>query len=332
MLSGAMIYVVIIVVLALAFDVINGFHDCANAIATTVSTRVMTLRQAILMSAAFNFIGAFMSTAVAKTIGNGLVSPGNITSEVIIAALIGAIAWNLITWYMAIPSSSSHALIGGLIGAAMTYTATFGVVNWMNFFWKIALWIFLSPIIGFVIGYLMMTLLNHLLKKTRPAMVTSVFSKLQVVSAMLMALNHGGNDAQKSMGIISMALVSSGLIATFEVPTWVKISCAVAMAVGTALGGKKIIKTMGTNMAKLAPVNGFAAETSAAAIIFTATMFHAPVSTTHIISTSIMGVAASKRITAVKWILAKDIVTAWILTIPASGLIAALIMLLFKFI
>lgn len=325
-----MIYVVIIVILALAFDMINGFHDCANAIATTVSTRVMTLRQAIFMSAVFNFIGAFMSTAVAKTIGSGLVSPGNITSEVIIAALIGAIAWNLITWYKAIPSSSSHALIGGLIGAAMTYTATFGVVNWMNFFWKIALWIFLSPIIGFLIGYLMMTLLNHLLKKTRPATVTSVFSKLQVVSAMLMALNHGGNDAQKSMGIISMALVSSGLIATFEVPTWVKISCAVAMALGTALGGKKIIKTMGTNMAKLAPVNGFAAETSAAAIIFTATMFHAPVSTTHIISTSIMGVAASKRITAVKWILAKDIVIAWIVTIPASGLIAAAIMFLFQ--
>jgi len=330
MLSSSIIYLVIIVILALVFDFINGFHDCANAIATTVSTRVMTLRQAIFMSAAFNFIGAFMSTAVAKTIGNGLVSPKNISSEVIIAALIGAIAWNLITWYFAIPSSSSHALIGGLIGAAMTYTTTVGVVDWMNFFWKIALWVFLSPVIGFIVGYLIMTLLNHLLKKTRPAAVTAIFSKLQIVSAMLMALNHGGNDAQKSMGIIAMALVSGGMIATFEVPTWVKISCAIAMAVGTAVGGKKIIKTMGTNMARLAPVNGFAAETSAAAIIFTATMLHAPVSTTHIISTSIMGVAASKRVTAVKWILAKDIVTAWIITIPASALISAIIMMLFK--
>jgi len=332
MLSSAMIYLAVIVVLALAFDLINGFHDCANAIATTVSTRVMTMQQAILMSAAFNFIGAFMSTAVAKTIGNGLVNPVHISSEVIIAALVGAIAWNLITWYLAIPSSSSHALIGGLLGAAISFSGTFVIVNWLNFFWKVALWIFLSPVIGFIIGYLMMTLLNWLLIKTRPSLVTAIFSKLQVVSAMLMALNHGGNDAQKSMGIIAMALVSGGMISQFTIPTWVKVSCALAMAIGTGIGGKKIIKTMGTNMAKLAPVNGFAAETSAAGIIFAATMLHAPVSTTHIISTAIMGVAASKRITAVKWVLAKDIVTAWILTIPASALIAAAIMFVFKFI
>jgi len=332
MLSSAMIYLAVIVVLALAFDLINGFHDCANAIATTVSTRVMTMQQAILMSAAFNFIGAFMSTAVAKTIGNGLVNPVHISSEVIIAALVGAIAWNLITWYLAIPSSSSHALIGGLLGAAISFSGTFVIVNWLNFFWKVALWIFLSPVIGFIIGYLMMTLLNWLLIKTRPSLVTAIFSKLQIVSAMLMALNHGGNDAQKSMGIIAMALVSGGMISQFTIPTWVKVSCALAMAIGTGIGGKKIIKTMGTNMAKLAPVNGFAAETSAAGIIFAATMLHAPVSTTHIISTAIMGVAASKRITAVKWVLAKDIVTAWILTIPASALIAAAIMFVFKFI
>jgi len=283
MLSSAMIYLAVIVVLALAFDLINGFHDCANAIATTVSTRVMTMQQAILMSAAFNFIGAFMSTAVAKTIGNGLVNPVHISSEVIIAALVGAIAWNLITWYLAIPSSSSHALIGGLLGAAISFSGTFVIVNWLNFFWKVALWIFLSPVIGFIIGYLMMTLLNWLLIKTRPSLVTAIFSKLQVVSAMLMALNHGGNDAQKSMGIIAMALVSGGMISQFTIPTWVKVSCALAMAIGTGIGGKKIIKTMGTNMAKLAPVNGFAAETSAAGIIFAATMLHAPVSTTHII-------------------------------------------------
>jgi PiT family inorganic phosphate transporter len=325
-----MIYLIIIVFLALAFDFINGFHDCANAIATTVSTRALTLRQAVMMSAVLNFLGAFMSVAVAKTIGNGLVAPKLVTSEVIVAALLGAIIWNLLTWWLAIPSSSSHALIGGLLGASIAYTGSFVIVNWINFFWKVGLWIFLSPAIGFAVGYLLMNLLNFVLRKTRPAVVTAIFSKLQIVSAMAMSLNHGGNDAQKAMGIITMALVSSGMITQFEVPTWVKVACALAMALGTGVGGKKIIKTMGTNMAKLAPVNGFAAQTGAAGIIFTATMFHAPVSTTQIISTSIMGVAASKRVTAVKWALAKDIVVAWVITIPLCGILSALIMMLFK--
>jgi len=319
-----------IVILALAFDFINGFHDCATAIATTVSTRAMTLRQAVIMSACFNFFGAFMSTAVAKTIGSGLVNPTMITQHVIIAALLGAIIWNLITWYFGIPSSSSHALIGGLIGAAVAFSGTFIIVDWLNFFWKVALWIFLSPVIGFLVGYFMMTLLNWLLRKARPATVTAIFSKLQIVSAMLMALNHGGNDAQKSMGIITMALISGGMIAQFDVPAWVKISCALAMALGTAVGGKRIIKTMGTNMAKLMPVNGFAAQTSGAGVIFAATMMHAPVSTTHIITTAIMGVAASKRITAVKWSMAKDIIIAWVITIPITALISAAVMFLFK--
>jgi len=330
MLNSTILLLAIIVILALAFDFINGFHDCATAIATTVSTRAMTLRQAVIMSACFNFFGAFMSTAVAKTIGNGLVNPTMITQQVIMAALLGAIIWNLITWYYGIPSSSSHALIGGLIGAAISFSGSFIIVDWLNFFWKIALWIFLSPVIGFVVGYFMMTLLNWLLRKTRPATVTAVFSKLQIVSAMLMALNHGGNDAQKSMGIIAMALVSGGMLTQFDVPTWVKISCALAMALGTAVGGKRIIKTMGTNMAKLMPVNGFAAQTSGAGVIFAATMMHAPVSTTHIITTAIMGVAASKRITAVKWAMAKDIVIAWIITIPVTALISAAVMFLFK--
>jgi len=330
MLNSTILLLAIIVILALAFDFINGFHDCATAIATTVSTRAMTLRQAVIMSACFNFFGAFMSTAVAKTIGNGLVNPTMITQQVIMAALLGAIIWNLITWYYGIPSSSSHALIGGLIGAAISFSGSFIIVDWLNFFWKIALWIFLSPVIGFVVGYFMMTLLNWLLRKTRPATVTAVFSKLQIVSAMLMALNHGGNDAQKSMGIIAMALVSGGMLTQFDVPTWVKISCALAMALGTAVGGKRIIKTMGTNMAKLMPVNGFAAQTSGAGVIFAATMMHAPVSTTHIITTAIMGVAASKRITAVKWAMAKDIVIAWIITIPITALISAAVMFLFK--
>lgn len=325
-----MLYLIVIVFLALAFDFINGFHDCANAIATTVSTRALTLRQAVMMSAILNFVGAFMSVAVAKTIGNGLVAPKLVTSEVIVAALLGAIIWNLLTWWLAIPSSSSHALIGGLLGASIAFTGSFVIVNWINFFWKVGLWIFLSPAIGFAVGYLLMNLLNFVLRKTRPAVVTAIFSKLQIVSAMAMSLNHGGNDAQKAMGIITMALVSSGMITQFEVPTWVKVACALAMALGTGVGGKKIIKTMGTNMAKLAPVNGFAAQTGAAGIIFTATMFHAPVSTTQIISTSIMGVAASKRVTAVKWALAKDIVVAWVITIPLCGILSALIMMLFK--
>jgi len=327
-----MIYLMVIVFLAVTFDFINGFHDCANAIATTVSTRALTLRQAVIMSAILNFLGAFMSVAVAKTIGNGLVNPAHITSEVIISALLGAIIWNLLTWWLAIPSSSSHALIGGLIGASIAFTGSFAIVNWGNFLSKVILWIFLSTGLGFLIGFLLMNLLNFFLRKTRPATVTTVFSKLQIVSAMAMSLNHGGNDAQKAMGIIAMALVSSGMITKFEIPTWVKIVCALAMATGTAVGGKKIIKTMGTNMAKLAPINGFAAQTAAAGIIFSATMLHAPVSTTQIISTSIMGVAASKRVTAVKWSLAKDIVIAWVITIPASALMSALIMMLFKII
>ncbi|MHC1721313.1 MAG: anion permease [Clostridiaceae bacterium] len=330
MLNSTVFLLGIIVLLALAFDFINGFHDCATAIATTVSTRAMTLRQAVIMSACFNFFGAFMSTAVAKTIGNGLVNPTMITQHVIIAALLGAIIWNLITWYFGIPSSSSHALIGGLIGAAVAFSGTFVIVDWLNFFWKVAIWIFLSPVIGFVVGYLMMTMLNWLLRKARPATVTAIFSKLQIVSAMLMALNHGGNDAQKSMGIIAMALVSGGMIAQFDVPTWVKISCALAMALGTAVGGKRIIKTMGTNMAKLMPVNGFAAQTSGAGVIFAATMMHAPVSTTHIITTAIMGVAASKRITAVKWSMAKDIILAWVITIPITAFISGVLMFIFK--
>jgi len=330
MLSSTTIYLIIIVFLAIAFDFINGFQDCATSIATSVSTRALTLRQAVLMSAFFNFLGAFISTAVAKTIGNGLVSPSAITFQVIIAALLGAIIWDLVTWYFAIPSSSSHALIGGIIGSSIAFGGSFYMINWLNFFWKVALWIFMSPIIGFLSGYLMMTLLNWLLRKTRPTVVTAIFSKLQIVSAMLMALNHGGNDAQKSMGIITMALVSGGTIAQFAVPDWVKICCASAMALGTAVGGKRIIKTMGTSMARLMPVNGFAAQTSGAAVLFTATMMQAPVSTTHVITTAIMGVAASKRITAVKWALAKDIVTAWIITIPITAILSALIMVLFK--
>lgn len=276
MLNSAVLITIIIVILAISFDFLNGFHDSANAIATSVSTRVLSMKSAVIMSAILNFLGAFMSDKVAKTVGDGIIDPSKIVPSVIIVALIAAIIWNLITWYLGIPSSSSHALIGGLIGAAVMYKTSFGVVNWIGFFNKIVLWLFLSPVIGFVVGYIFMILIEWLFHRSKPAFVSRVFSKAQIVSAMLMALNHGGNDAQKSMGVITMALMSSGLLSSFTVPAWVKAACAIAMAFGTSFGGYRIIKTMGMNMAKLAPVNGFAAETGAAAVIFSATMFPPP--------------------------------------------------------
>lgn len=330
-MNSAVFVSIIIIVLALVFDFINGFHDTANSIATSVSTRVLSMREAVLMAASLNFLGAFISTNVAKTIGDGLISPGKGMEKVIIAALIGAIIWNLLTWYIGLPSSSSHALIGGLIGAAIVYKGSFSVVNWGNFFDKVVLWLFLSPVIGFIMGYLFMVLTNWILRKTKPTTVTKIFSKAQIGSAALMALSHGGNDAQKSMGIITMALMSSSLLkGPFCVPIWVKAACACAMALGTSIGGWRIIKTVGVKMAHLAPVNGFAAETGAAAVILTATLFDAPVSTTHIISTSIMGVAASKRFSSVRWGVAKNIVWAWVVTIPLCAIVSSVIMLIIK--
>ncbi|MDD3224068.1 MAG: inorganic phosphate transporter [Clostridium sp.] len=332
-MPSSIIYLtVLIVILALTFDFINGFHDSANAIATSVSTRVLSMRWAIIMSASMNLLGAFINDKVAKTVGDGIVSPSLMSPSVIIVAIVSAIIWDLITWYAAIPSSSSHALIGSLIGAAIVYQTSFSVVNWANFLGKVILPLILSPIFGFLFGYIFMILLEWILRKSKPSFVSKFFSKAQIASAMFMALNHGGNDAQKSMGVITMSLISAGFLKSFVVPTWVKFACAAAMALGTSFGGYKIIKTMGMNMAKLAPVNGFAAETSAAGVILTATIMDAPVSTTQIISTSIMGVAASQRFSSVKWILAKEIVLAWIITIPCCALIASVLSLMLKFI
>lgn len=311
--------------LALIFDFINGFHDTANAIATSVSTRVLSLRAALIMAAVFNFMGAFLSVKVARTVGADLVNPDLIPQSVILAALLGAIVWNLFTWYWGLPSSSSHALLGGLLGAAIMYQGSFTIINWTNFFYKVLIWLFFSPLIGFGAGFLFMTALYGVLKPFNPAIVTAIFSKAQIVSAAAMALNHGSNDAQKSMGIIAMALLSGGFLPEFYVPFWVKFLCALAMALGTAMGGWRIIKTMGVNMARLTPVSGFAAETGAAGVIFTATMFHAPVSTTHIISSAIMGVAAARRPSAVRWLVAQNMVGAWVLTIPVSALLSAFI-------
>ena len=291
---------VAVVLLALTFDFINGFHDTANSIATSVSTRVLSPRQAIIMAASLNFLGAMVSSKVAKTISGGLVH-GSLPEYVIIATLIAAIIWDLITWYFGIPSSSSHALIGGLVGASIVYAATVQKIVWMGVLNKVIIPLITSPLIGFILGFLVMKLLFRLLCRCTPVFVERYFSKLQIFSAAFMSFEHGKNDAQKSMGIITLALFSGGLIPTNDVPTWVMVACATAMALGTSVGGWKIIKTMGVNMIRLLPINGFAAETSAAIVISGASAIGAPVSTTHVISTAIMGVGASKRVSAGRW-------------------------------
>lgn len=328
MLSLPVVLAIIVVAIALVFDFINGFHDTANAIATSVSTRVLTPIQAVLLASSMNFIGALWSTTVATTIGSGIINPKLITQQVVIAALVGAIIWNLITWWVGIPSSSSHALIGGLLGAAITYTGGISIIHFDKLFDKVIKWLIIAPLLGFTIGFTLMIALQWILKPFRPKSITAIFSKLQLFSAGMIAFSHGSNDAQKSMGIIAMALVSGGLLTTFTIPLWVKISCGIAIALGTSIGGWRIIKTMGSKMARLTPINGFAADTTAAAVILAATALQAPVSTTHIISTAIMGVGASKCLSNVRWIVAKNIVWAWIITLPVSALFSGIVMFL----
>lgn len=320
--STTLIVTILIVILSLSFDFINGFHDTATAVATTITTRALHPKTAILLCAVFNFVGAFMGTAVAKTVGDNIVSHEFIPQWAIVGVLISCIIWNLITWYFGIPSSSSHALIGSLIGGGIACNHTIHVVQWANVFDDVIVWLIVGPLIGFVLGYIIMVALNWILKPFKPRLVHRIFQKLQIVASAFMALNHGGNDAQKSMGIITMALLSGGLISEFEVPTWVIGACALAMALGTSVGGKKIIKTMGSGMAKLTPVGGFAAQMGAATSILGATLFDAPVSTTQVITTTIMGVGASKNVKSVKWGVAKNIIWAWVLTIPLSALIS----------
>lgn len=329
-MNGTILLTICIVIFSVIFDFINGFHDTATAVATSITTRALTPTKAIVICAIFNFLGAFTNTAVAKTVGDNIVKNSAIPQWVILCILISSILWNLFTWYFAIPSSSSHALIGALVGGGIAYTCSFGVVNWYNLFHSVVLWLILSPIIGFIVGYILMNILNWSLRNCKLKVVNAIFLKLQVVAGAFMALNHGANDAQKSMGIITMALLSGGLISEFEVPTWVIIACACAMALGTSIGGKKIIKTMGSGMAKLTPVSGFTAQTGSALVILLATLFKAPVSTTHIVTTTIMGVGASKRFKSVKWGVAKNIVMTWILTIPLSAIISAVIVFVVK--
>lgn len=323
--------IILVILLALAFDFINGFHDTANAIATSVSTRVLSPAQAIVMAAVLNFVGALTSTEVAQTIGKGIVDPRYINNEVLIAGLAGAIIWNLLTWYYGLPSSSSHALIGGVAGAVVA-SQGFASLNVGGLIEKIFLPLIASPIIGFIIAYIVMGFIFVLVGNVAPKKVNRQFSKLQIVSAAFMAFSHGSNDAQKSMGIITAALLSAGALSTFKVPIWVIIACAIAMAMGTSLGGWRIIKTMGSRIIKLEPVHGFAAETSAAMVIIGASILGKPVSTTHVISASIMGVGATKRMSAVRWVVAKNIVNAWLLTAPLSAVVAGLVYFLINII
>jgi len=306
------------VALAVAFDYINGFHDTANAIATSVATRALPPKYALLMAAAFNFIGAFAGTAVAKTIGAGLVDEQTTTQVVVAAALIGAITWNLITWYVGLPSSSSHALIGGLLGATIIAGGT-GAVKWDGVVNKVLVPLFTSPLLGFAIALTLMVALMWIFKGFSRRPLAAVFRRLQIFSAGFMAFAHGSNDAQKTMGIITLALFSAGVIPTVEVPFWVIVVSATAISLGTAIGGWRIMHTMGHRVVDLEPIHGFAAETTAATIIYGAAHFGMPVSTTHVISSAIMGVGTSRGIRGVRWGVARSILGAWVLTIPAAA-------------
>ena len=323
---GAML--VIVVFLAIFFDYINGFHDTANAIATSVSTRALTPKRAVMLAAAFNLFGALYSTGVAQTIAKDIISPSLVTQIVVISALLSAIAWNLITWLMGIPSSSSHAIVGGMIGGAVA-KAGFSVLQWEGIGKIVAALIF-SPIVGMILGFIIMKSLMLVFGGFSPSHVNHGFKKMQVLSAALLAFNHGSNDAQKSMGIITMALIAAGLQsqAVLDPPIWVKLVCALAMSLGTAAGGWKIIRTMGGKIFKLEPINGFAADLSSSIVIWTATVFpslHLPVSTTHVVSGSIMGVGSAKRVSAVRWGIAQQMLIAWIVTIPTTSILAAII-------
>jgi len=320
-MTTLIILLIVVIAVALVFEYINGFHDSANAIATVVATKVLSPKTAVIYGAILNFLGAFAGTHVAKTISRGILTVENIPQTLIICALLGAIIWNLITWYFGIPSSSSHALIGGLIGAALVH---YGVssININEIYYKILLPMIASPLVGFFIGFLFMLALSWIFFMSSPEKLNKYFRYLQLISSGIMAFGHGSNDAQKTMGIITLALFSFGSVTSHDVPMWVIFMCALTMALGTMAGGWGIIKTMGEKGIKLKPIHGFAAETSAATIILVASHFGIPISTTHVISTAIMGVGSTLRLNAVKWSLIGNIVFAWVITIPVSMLIS----------
>lgn len=325
-MNGALAFVIFIIFVALVFDFTNGVHDSANSIATIVSTRVLTPRQAVAWAAFFNFVAFLIfGTSVASTIGKGLIDIHVVTPAVVLAGLLGAILWNLTTWFLGLPTSSSHALIGGYTGAAVA-KGGFKVIiaaGWT----KTLIFIVLAPVIGFVLGWLLIILASWIIYKFKaaPNPVNAWSKRMQFVSAALYSLGHGGNDAQKTMGIITSLLVSAGLLHTFRIPLWVVLSAHAAIALGTLLGGWRIVKTMGQKIVKLRPIDGVCAETASAASLFLATYFGVPVSTTHVITGAISGVGSSRRISAVRWDITFRIIWAWIFTIPAAGLMASLL-------
>ena len=322
--QAALWVVILLVALALAFDFMNGFHDAANSIATVVSTGVLKPTQAVVFAAFFNFIAIFIfHLSVAATVGKGIVQPGVVDVHVVFGALVGAIAWNVITWYYGIPSSSSHALIGGIVGAVIAKSGTGALLS--AGILKTVTFIFVSPLLGFILGSLMMVIVANIFARTRPLKIDKWFRRLQLVSAGAYSLGHGGNDAQKTIGIIWMMLVATGYTASSATspPTWVIVSCYLAIGLGTMFGGWRIVKTMGQKITKLKPVGGFCAETAGALTLFLATALGIPVSTTHTITGAIVGVGSTQRASAVRWGVAGNIIWAWIFTIPASAFMAA---------
>jgi inorganic phosphate transporter, PiT family len=333
MLDATALLLVLTIAVALVFDFTNGFHDTANSVATTVGTRALPPRIAIAFAAILNLVGALVATqilnaTVANTIGDLVAPETGVALSMIVAALFGAITWNLITWRAGLPSSSSHALIGGLIGMAL---AAYGVeaVVWGKVY-PVFIALVTSPVIGFVMAYIVAVVLLKLLRRARPGPVNSTFRKLQLLSGGFVAFSHGANDAQKTMAIITLALLSSGHLSEFVVPTWVVLAASLAIGLGTWAGGWRIIRTMSSRIIKMEPVDGFSAETVGASIIQTATLWGLPVSTTHVVSGSVMGAGATRRLSAVRWGVARNIVWAWILTIPASATLAALAAFLVK--
>lgn len=316
----AFLMLCLVVAAALLFDYINGFHDTANAIATSVSTRALSVKGAIFLAATLNFVGAMAFTKVAKTIGTGIVAADQLTQMVVLAGVIGAIIWNIATWYFGLPSSSSHAIVGGIIGATIAHVGI-SALKWAGLK-KILLALVLSPIFGCIAGFIFVIIFSNIFKNHAPAGINRNFRRMQILSASFMAFSHGTADAQKSMGVITMALVSYGTLPAFEVPFWVKLLCALAMALGTAAGGWRIIKTVGRDFVKLQPMTGFSVDSSATVVILGASILGLPTSTTHVVTSSIMGVGLSKSINSVNWKVAQRIVTAWVLTIPAAALMA----------
>lgn len=344
----SIILLTLVMIVAFTFEYVNGFHDSANAISTVVSTKALSPRHAILYAATLDFTGAFFGTHVAHTIGAGLVAPESITQLVILCALLGAVIWNLLTWYLGLPSSSSHALIGGLLGSAIAHAyfkldkvyelilkipsfrmehPALDVVNGHNVFYKVLIPMVAAPFLGFCVGFLVILILLRIFYKMRPELLNRLFRKLQLFSSGFLAFSHGSNDAQKTMGIITLSLMTFGIIQnkTFEIPVWVICACAMTLSLGTMTGGWKIIRTMSSKVVKMKPIHGFSVETASASIILTASHFGFPVSTTHIISTAIVGVGSMVKVSAVKWGIVKNIIAAWVCTIPVCMILSAVI-------